>query len=723
MPKPESHEFELDMTISPKLVLAGLITLWVVVFLVADGLSDTEVRARVVELLALWFLVCIVMVLLPELTGEAIVRWLAVLGPTLLLLVGCLRLDIPELPTLFVIPVALAFAVIGARAGLSATFAASLIAVILPSSSATEGGRAIALVAIWSVSAILVAVQYPVWQAARQSSADYYQARAWLEEARDRREELERALDDLAHANRQLALTNERLAVLRAVAQDAQKTKAAFLSKVSHEFRTPLNMIIGLADLLVETPEFYGEALPSQLAEHLEIVARNSKHLSRMVDDVLDLSQIDAGRMVLHREMIDLRKVIEGALELIRPLAEKKHIVLRVSGPDQLPDVYCDRVRITQVMVNLLSNAARFTERGEIHTRLVNENGHVVVSVTDTGPGVPEEFVERIFEPFCQATPSVWQDKGGSGLGLSVSKQFVRLHGGRMWLESELGVGSTFYFTLPLSGQSAPVVGPQRWISSEWEWLRRERRQHQQVLDSAQRVIICDETDELYRSFARYSEGVEYVHTRDIGQTVREWHICPAQAVVVNAPLPHDLCQMVDQARREMSTAPIIGCCVPSRLEPALAAGATNYLIKPITRADIAELLENQAKFPKRVLVVDDDRDALLVLTALLHSVAPDLEVETATTGAQALDVLRRLRPDLTLLDILMPDMNGWQVLHAKHREEQIAELPVVLVSAQDPREKPMLSQIVVAAMGEGLSINKIMLCAQQLSTLLVQAG
>ena len=222
------------------------------------------------------------------------------------------------------------------------------------------------------------------------------------EEVRSRRAEVEQALADLEHANRQLALANERMAVLRAIAEEAQKSKTEFVARVSHEFRTPLNMIIGLVDLLVETPEVYGEALPTAFFEDLKIVHRNCEHLSSMVSDVLDLSQVEAGRVALHQERVNLAELIDGAVAVVASLLERKGLALAVEVPPDLPVIYCDPTRIRQVVLNLVSNAVRFTERGGITIRAAQEGDAVQVSVADTGPGITPEDALRIFEPFCQ---------------------------------------------------------------------------------------------------------------------------------------------------------------------------------------------------------------------------------------------------------------------------------------------------------------------------------
>jgi len=568
---------------------------------------------------------------------------------------------------------------------------------------------------------VMVAVYRPVRHIARWSWEYYQRAQGLLEEARDRRAVLEQALDDLAHANRQLALAGERLAALRLVAEEAEKAKAAFVTKVSHEFRTPLNMIIGLVGLMVESPEVYGQEIPPAVSEDLRIVRRNCEHLASMVNDVLALSQAEAGRLALHRERVDLAEVIDGALVVVRPLVDKKGLSLQVSVSETLPQVYCDRTRIRQVILNLTSNAARFTEEGGITMCVAERDQHVVVSVTDTGPGILPEDADRIFEPFCQGTSRLWRDKGGSGLGLSISKQFVELHGGRIWLESEPDVGTTFSFELPVSPPMAHVARPGHQIREDWVWVARASRADLPSSLSKPRVVICDETGDLYPAFTRYTDEIEFVDTRDLAQVTQEVRECPAHAVVLNAVSPHDLWPLAERARLGTPDTPIIGCSVPPQVERALQAGAAGYLVKPVTRADLQEVIRAVDRPVRRVLVVDDDLEVLQLFTRMLCACDETLEVATASSGEQALDMLRSAPPDLVLLDIIMPETDGWRVLEIKRQDEVIRDIPVVLVSAQDPREQPPASQALLVTMDEGLPLTKLLRCSLEISALLLQ--
>jgi len=585
--------------------------------------------------------------------------------------------------------------------------------------TAGAGEMAMALAVIWLIVGALVAAYSPIYRLARWSWSYYERALAILTEARGRKAELNQALADLTYANRQLALANEKLAAARLLAEQAQRTKAAFVANVSHEFRTPLNMIIGLIDLVTEAPEVYGPRLPEALHQDLEIVRRNCEHLASMINDVLDLSQIEAGRLGLRKEWVDWREVIDRALSIVRPLLIKKGIALHLAIADDLPQVYCDRTRIRQVILNLLSNAARFTDEGSIAVSARVESQYIVVSVRDTGPGISPEDAKRIFEPFQQGSFQQQRGQGGSGLGLAISKQFVELHGGKMWLHSEPGRGSTFSFRIPVSSPADPTAGAYRWIAGDWE----ERTSYAKPPDARleRRVLVCDETGELLPTLARYADGTEYVAVPDLSVLAQEVRSFPAQAVLLNANDNERLLDLVERARAAITDTPILGCSVPARAQPALLAGAAAYLLKPLRRTDLAAVLGRLDLGEGKVLIVDDDTDALKLLTRMVLAYDQSLKVTAVMSAVEALNQLRFDPPNLLLLDIVMEDIDGWEVLRQMRGHVRWRDIPVVVVSAQDVQNQPLTSGTFLATVGRGLSISKLLSCSRSVSTLLMQ--
>ncbi len=373
-------------------------------------------------------------------------RWLTVAALTIIVHLLGGPLALPGAVALIGLPTGLAAALISLPAALAVAAAQSAL-LLLPGPAAPAGAESLAmgLAAIWATLGLMAAVYVPVYQFSGWSWSQFQQAQRLLEETRDRRAELRQALEDLAAANLQLTRLNRLAQGLRQAAEDARRAKEQFVANVSHELRTPLNMIIGFSEMILQAPETYGRGLPSALLADLSIIFRNSQHLAGLIDDVLDLSQIEAGRMALSRERVALPEIIDAATVAVRPLYTSKGLCLATEVAPDLPLIFCDRTRIREVLLNLLSNAGRFTERGGVRICAWREGSEVAVSVADTGPGIASQDRERLFQPFQQLNGSQRRLHQGSGLGLSISKAFVELHGGRMWLDSELGSGTVFH--------------------------------------------------------------------------------------------------------------------------------------------------------------------------------------------------------------------------------------------------------------------------------------
>ncbi|MBN1995128.1 MAG: hybrid sensor histidine kinase/response regulator [Anaerolineae bacterium] len=652
--------------------------------------------------------------------------WGAVMALVVVSNVGLFWLGVPGFLTLLTIPVVVAAVLLGLLAATITAVGQTVVLLLLYSAAPFPVNlptTVTILIGVWFTLGLVIYVYHSMYQIVQWSWEHYQQAQDSLEEARDRKVELEQALEALALANRELVLLNERVANLRLLAEEAQKAKTAFVAKVSHEFRTPLNMIIGLTDILIEKPEVvYGNKLPAPLLEDLKIVHRSCEHLSSMVNDVLDLSQTELGRLTLHREWVDLAQEINAAVTVVQPLLEKKDLSLQLTLPNGLPQVYCDRTRIRQVILNLVSNAARYTDTGGITIGVVQQGRFVTVNVTDTGSGIAPEDAQKIFDPFFQVRDNLWREQEGSGLGLSISKQFVERHDGEIWLESKRGVGSTFAFKLPISPAMGLAAGPARWVDDDWVF--RERTSWPKVSPSPykQRVVLCDETGDLYPLFTTYADDIEFVDAQNLSQTRQELQECPAHAVILNSISPNHLKIMVEQARQEIPDTPIIGCSLPPRADHALKSGAIGRLIKPVRQSNLEEAIQKIDSPVKRVLVVDDAPDVVQLFSRMLHIYDDTLEIITAADGKEALHQLRAHLPDLVLLDIILPDVDGWQVLANKAQDEAIKDIPVIVVSAEDLVEQTK-SEVLLATMGAGLSVSQVLRCSLQLSELLFEPG
>jgi signal transduction histidine kinase len=244
---------------------------------------------------------------------------------------------------------------------------------------------------------------------------------------------------------------NVQLEEARRAAEMAKHWRGVFLANMSHELRTPLNAIIGFSDTMLNFPIMYGGVdLPEEYQADLNQIHTSGNHLLKIINDILDLSKIDAGRLELENQPVDLMPIFDGVLNTAVGLIGGKPVQLKRALPPQMPLVWGDPLRIRQVIINLYSNAAKFTDEGEIVLGLEDRGSHVVISVRDTGPGIDEDSLETIFEAFKQGTSGRKQQRKGTGLGLAISRELLGLLNGQIWAESQVGVGSTFYMTLPV---------------------------------------------------------------------------------------------------------------------------------------------------------------------------------------------------------------------------------------------------------------------------------
>src|SRR5213082_1141566 len=216
---------------------------------------------------------------------------------------------------------------------------------------------------------------------------------------------------------------------------------------MSHELRTPLNAILGYTELILDS--IYGE-MPEKARSVLDRVQRNGRHLLGLINDVLDLSKIEAGQLTLSLSDYSLKNVVQTVFSAVEPLATQKQIALKVEVTPQLPQGHGDEQRLTQVLLNLVGNAIKFTDSGEVSIKGSSANGSFTVAVHDTGPGISEADQAKLFQEFQQADNSMTRKKGGTGLGLAISKRIIEMHGGKIWVESVVGEGSTFSFTMPV---------------------------------------------------------------------------------------------------------------------------------------------------------------------------------------------------------------------------------------------------------------------------------
>ena len=363
------------------------------------------------------------------------------------------------------------------------------------------------------------------------------------------------------------------------------------------------------------------------------------------------------------------------------------------------------------MLINLLSNAGRFTEKGGVIVRAWQDENGVVMSVTDSGPGISAEDQKKIFQPFRQLQSTLHGHKGGSGLGLSISKQFVEMHGGKMWLESELGQGTTFFFNVPLKlpGDDLDAGESRRWFNPYYQYEPRSRPSRVSPPEIQARYVLLEEEDTLQKYLRRYMEGVELVSVKSLDAAIAELHRSPAQGLIYNTPQAKGITPIETRLGEMPYGTPVITCWVPGREEAVRQLGVVEYLVKPVGRdalmRAISQVKEGEVS---SLLLVDDEPEILQLYARILAAEMPSARLMQAMNGTRALLLMRERQPDVVLLDLMMPGKDGFQVLLEKAEEEAIRDIPVIVVSSRNPSGETAVSDTVSVARGSGLSLHEL---------------
>jgi signal transduction histidine kinase/CheY-like chemotaxis protein len=720
---PAEGGFESELRISPQPVIIALAASGFIIFVLSGVPFNLDERVRLVAFAGLVLALAAVAWVLAR-RWEVVGRWATVLS---LVVEGYVAIDWVSPVGGFIfaaLPVAVAAALIN-LGGAAAVAALQTLMILWVSAEAGVGAGAAgaAVAAIWLLWGVMGIVYYPVYRVARWAWEYFQRARLLLDEARDRREELEQTLEDLADANRQLTRLNLLAQGLRQAAEDARTAKEQFVANVSHELRTPLNMITGFSEMILQAPDTYGRAIPPALLADLAVVQRNAEHLAELIDDVLDLSQIEADQMALTKEYVSFEEIVETATMAVRPLFDSRGLYLRTDIQPGIGEIFCDRTRIREVILNLLSNAGRFTEVGGVTVTARKEDGELRVAVADTGLGIAARDVSKLFQPFQQVDGSIRRRYGGTGLGLSISKRFIELHGGEIWVESEPGLGTTFSFRLPVRPPGPIEEDFSRWLNPEWEFFQRTRPLAIPEAQLYPRFVVVEKGDALQRLLSRYMEDVEVVVAPTLDAALEQLSVIPAQALLINTPSVSGMLERLRSSRLLPEGTPVIVCAIPDMQDASAALGVAEHLVKPISREDLLDVLDRLGVEAGTVLIVDDEPDALQLFGRMLAAPDRRYRVLLARNGEEALNVLEEHRPDVVLLDLVMPRMDGFELLERRAELAALDDVPIVIISARDPVGQPIVSRALAVTQGGGISARHLLLNIRVLSQMLSAAN
>lgn len=457
-------------------------------------------------------------------------------------------------------------------------------------------------------------------------------------------------------------------------AESTNEAKSRFVASVSHELRTPLNAIIGYSEMLIEdaSDQHMVEFVPE-----LEKIAAAGRHLLALINDILDLSKIEANKMEIFLETFDVADLMRDVQATVAPLMAKNRNGFVLDLQDDLGKMHSDQTKLRQNLFNLLSNAAKFTEGGRVTLAVRRDRrpkgDWLIFKVSDTGIGMTPEQQERLFDAFTQADASTTRNYGGTGLGLSITRSFSRMIGGVVKIESELGKGSTFTMEIPAEfKKESSEQNPSEAVPLPL------RDKAVLIIDDepAARTVIASALAEAGLASFEAASGEE-------GIAAARAHR-PA-AIILDIIMPHqDGWSVLRSLKndRELCEIPVILATILADRELGLSLGAVEYLTKPIDTEKLIQTIEACGGGNRDVLVIDDDQASRDFLRRIL--IKKDWRVHEASDGVRGLGLMKRLLPRLVVLDLLMPEMDGFQTLSEMQQTPELQNIPVVVVTSKD---------------------------------------
>jgi GAF domain-containing protein/CheY-like chemotaxis protein len=481
--------------------------------------------------------------------------------------------------------------------------------------------------------------------------------------------------------------------------QEMDKLKTQFLANMSHELRTPLNSIIGFSRVILKGID--GPLTELQKTD-LTSIYNSGQHLLGLINNILDLSKIEAGKMELNFEETEIEPIVKTVMSTAIALVKDKSVTLHQELPENLPKMWADPTRIRQVILNLVSNACKFTEKGTVTLQVRAERDRIVFTVEDTGIGIAQDQLAHIFEEFTQVDSSTTRKVGGTGLGLPISRYFIEMHRGKIWVESKLGQGSAFSFYIP-------IKPPNDKVTLSLEALPPNAKINQ---NGKKVVVAIDDDLAVITLYKRYLEKQDYQvigisSTRNLIPQIKKYN---PFAILLDVIIPEkDGWHVIKELKEDAFTKdiPVIICSIVSDKNKGFSLGAVDYLIKPIVENELVETLnrvDNQHKEEIKVLVVDDQADDVLLIRRILEA-QPNYTIFEAGNGKAGLELVKTKEPDLIILDLNMPEMDGFTMIEMLKANEKIPSIPVIIVSAKEltPEEQQRLTGDVEVLLHKGI--------------------
>jgi PAS domain S-box-containing protein len=448
--------------------------------------------------------------------------------------------------------------------------------------------------------------------------------------------------------------------------REVDQMKSQFLANMSHELRTPLNSIIGFSRVILKGID---GAVTDMQQQDLTAIYNSGQHLLGLINDVLDLARIEAGKMELNMEEVHLSEMVTSVMSTAKGLVKEKRIQLLQRIPADMPPVRGDTMRVRQVLLNLISNASKFTDEGSITVEALVQEGptgkmEALLNVIDTGPGISIEDQKKLFQAFSQVDGSATRRSGGSGLGLSICANLVQLHGGRIGVHSELDKGSTFYFTIPLYNQPFEEIPKGKKV-----------------------VLSIDDDPQVISLYERYlnPQGYHVVSLTDPSKAKERILELKPYAITLDIMMPgKDGWTVLTDLKSDPNTRdyPVVVCSIIEQEDKGFSLGAADYLVKPILQEDLVHAIGrlNKNGTIHNILVIDDDPNDLRLIGKILNEQGQYKPI-LAQGGRKGWEAINANVPHVIILDIFMPEMDGFAILEKLRESPVLRDIPVLVVS------------------------------------------